>query len=166
VPPRTKPNAKRSASDASLEADALELYRTMTAYNRFQQFRDRDHSGYHGLTITQCYVLEHVAGREGVTLNDLVLEMLLDKSTLSRVVDKLEAKGAIVRRPNPADGRSSLITLTASGAKAYRAWVGDLVTQNVDLMRELPAGQRRQFLDFLRRLTDVALNRNVERIAV
>jgi MarR family transcriptional regulator, 2-MHQ and catechol-resistance regulon repressor len=164
VPVDVKSSPPRPAQARALQAHALELYRTMTAYNRFQQFRDRDHSGYHGLTIAQCYVVEQLYGKPDMTLNDLVAGMLLDKSTLSRLVDALESKGAIVRRPNPADGRSSLISVTPSGAKAYRDWVKDRVRENMQLLRSFPARQRRQMLDFLGRLTRVARSRQLESI--
>ena len=144
-----------------LENDARELYRAMTAFLRFHQFRDRDHTGYHGMTITQCYVLECFERRRVLTLNELAEEMLLDKSTLSRIVDGLEAKGLLERRDNPADGRSSLLSLTAAGTKAYRTVEGDLIRENVKLLKGTPATQRRQFIAMLRRLTTAAVQREV-----
>ena len=74
---------------SSLDADAASLYRVMTELLRVYQFRDRDRLGYHDLTITQCYVLDILVRRGPLSLNDLAAEMLLDKSTLSRVVDGL-----------------------------------------------------------------------------
>lgn len=155
------PKPRRSEARSTLQGDAHELYLAMTAFLRFNQFRDRDHTGYHGMTITQCYVLECLDRREALTLNELAEEMLLDKSTLSRIADSLEAKRVITRRPNPSDGRSTLLRLTQAGARAYRRVEADLVRENAELLRQTPPRQRRQFIAFLKRLTDAALTRKV-----
>lgn len=39
----------------------------------------------------------------------------LKRSTLTNVLDRLEARGFVERRPNPDDRRSSLVALTRSG---------------------------------------------------
>jgi len=154
------------APGSALTRDARALYQAMTAFLRFHQFRDRDHTGYHGLTITQCYVLECLYRRRALTLNQLAEEMLLDKSTLSRIVDALDAKGAVARRPNPADGRSTYLGLTASGKRAYLKVEADLIRENAELLRDTPPRQRRQFIAFLRRLTKRAMERNVSAVHV
>ena len=160
--PRTRRSVARAgAARTSLQRDAQDLYAAMTAFLRFHQFRDRDQTGYHGLTITQCYVLECLHRRESLTLNELTEEMLLDKSTLSRIVAALEAKGAVARRPNPADGRSTFLVLTPAGTRAYAAVEADLVRENATLLRDTTPRQRRQFIAFLQRLTDAARARHV-----
>jgi DNA-binding MarR family transcriptional regulator len=163
---QTPPLARDPAADPSpsLRRDAHALYNAMTAFMRFVQFRDRDHSGYHGLTITQCYLLECLHRRGALTLNQLADEMLLDKSTLSRIVDALEAKGAVTRRPHPSDGRSSHLGLTAAGRRSYLKVEADLVSENATLLRELPGRERRQLIAFLQRLTETAMKRRVSPI--
>ena len=42
------------------------------------------------------------------------------RSTLTAVVDRLEAKGLVRRRPNPGDRRSVVVSLTAAGRPAAR----------------------------------------------
>src|SRR5256885_16879631 len=92
-------------SPGPLEREAAALYGAMTELLRVYQFRDRDRVGYHGLTITQCYVLEILIRRGALTLNELAAAMCLDKSTLSRVVDGLGRKNGGKRTGNPAVGR-------------------------------------------------------------
>jgi MarR family transcriptional regulator, organic hydroperoxide resistance regulator len=41
-------------------------------------------------------------------------------STLTGVLDRVERRGLVERRPNPADRRSTLIALTAAGREAAR----------------------------------------------
>lgn len=46
----------------------------------------------------------------------LATALRLQKSTVSRLVDQLEADGVVTREPNPDDRRSVLVSLTELGA--------------------------------------------------
>src|SRR5262245_16003138 len=119
---RTLPAAERT-----LDADALALHRVLSDLVRMFQFRDRDRICCHDISVTQCYALEALATHDGRTLNELAAELFLDKSTASRVVDALVAKGYAVRSPHPADGRAVLLTGTARGGGLYGEVGGGLV---------------------------------------
>jgi DNA-binding MarR family transcriptional regulator len=154
--------AKRATSTrASLERDAADLYAVMTDLLRVYQFRDRDRVGYHGLTITQCYVMEVLIRRGPITLNDLAAEMHLDKSTLSRVVDGLERKHAVRRASNPADGRSILIEPTRAGITRYERVEADIVSENAKLLEAFSAPVRRQLVALIGALVTAARERRL-----
>ena len=59
---------------------------------RVYQFRDRDRICCFDVSVSQCYALEGLVRRGGLTLNELAAHLYLDKSTASRVVDALERK--------------------------------------------------------------------------
>lgn len=61
-------------------------------------------------------------------LRELAHHLDLDMSVVSRQVAQLELRGAVVRRANPEDRRSSLVSITPSG----RAWVDALVRAHTD----------------------------------
>ena len=50
--------------------------------------------------------------REPLRLCDLNRHVLLSQPALSRLVDRLADRGLVERRPDPADGRSVLLSLT------------------------------------------------------
>lgn len=50
-----------------------------------------------------------------VCIRDLNRHVLLSQPALSRLVDRLAERGLIQRRPDPADGRSVLLSLTEAG---------------------------------------------------
>ena len=162
-------NHSRGAAAATrpapaLEADAAALYTAMTDLLRVYQFRDRDRAGYHGLTITQCYVLEVLERRGPITLNALAEEMRLDKSTLSRVVDGLERKKSVRRMANPSDGRSALLATTAAGASRYRRVAAELIAENARVLSGFPATTRRQLIELIGRLARAARDRELEAV--
>jgi MarR family 2-MHQ and catechol resistance regulon transcriptional repressor len=155
---RTRPNARAS----SLAQDASALYQVMTELLRAYQFRDRDRLGYHGLTITQTYVLHILSQRGPLTLNELAAEMHLDKSTLSRVVDGLEKKKAVKRTANPADDRSTLIEATRSGVQLHERIEADLVAENAKVLSAFTSPTRRQLLVLIALLTKAVRQRRLE----
>ena len=154
-----------TAQGAALRRDAAALYDAMTELLRFYQFRDRDKMGYHGLTITQCYVLDLLIRRGVLTLNELAAGMHLDKSTLSRVVDGLERKRAVRRTVNRADRRSTHIQATASGKRRYARVQADLVTENGNVLAEFSTSARRQLIDMISALTRAARTRRLSEVA-
>ena len=160
-----KPRKRARAKDASLHTDATALFKVMTDLLRFYQFRDRDRVGYHGLTITQSYVMEIVIRRLRLTLNELAGEINLDKSTLSRVVDGLERKRAIKRVANPADGRSILIEATESGRERRKRIEADIVAENAKVLETFPHHARHQLIALIPALTRAARARETERVS-
>jgi MarR family transcriptional regulator, 2-MHQ and catechol-resistance regulon repressor len=149
---------------ASLQHDAADLYGSMTELLRVYQFRDRDRVGYHGLTITQCYVLEILIRRGALTLNELAEEMKLDKSTLSRVVGLLETRRALKRTANPADGRSILLEATPSGVRLYERIEADIVAENERVLAGFSPESRRQLIVLIDALVQAARDRELEEV--
>jgi len=68
-------------------------------------------------------VLARLKELGALRLSDLAVDVCLDVSTMSRHVRALEERGYIERATDPADGRASLLTLTAAGRKVLaKAW--------------------------------------------
>ena len=57
---------------------------------------------------------------EPVRLSELNRHVLLSQPALSRLVDRLAGRGLVERRPDPADGRSVLLSLTGDGRAVQR----------------------------------------------
>ena len=68
------------------------------------------------LTYTQYIVMMYFWEYERGSARDLSRALLLDPSTLTPVLKKLEQKGYLGRSRDPADERSVIITLTDAGA--------------------------------------------------
>jgi DNA-binding MarR family transcriptional regulator len=65
-------------------------------------------------------VLASVDGRGEVSLSDLANDMLLDISTVSRQVRRLEDEGLLERAQQPADRRISMVRTTEAGSKVAK----------------------------------------------
>jgi len=67
------------------------------------------------LSLAQVRVLFELANRGETTASELAQELGLDGGYLSRLLRDFDGLGVVSRRPSTADGRQSLIALTASG---------------------------------------------------
>jgi MarR family 2-MHQ and catechol resistance regulon transcriptional repressor len=161
--PKTPPPARgrrsagpsRAPNDA-LETDAAAVYDVMTEMLRIYQFRDRDRVASHGLTVTQAYALDIILRRGELTAKDLALELALEKSTVSRLIDGMVANHLVERSGHPRDARSALLCATPLGRRLYTAFRRNIVRENADALRELAPAQRATFIETLRRFTDAA----------
>ena len=65
-----------------------------------------------GLTRTQWRALAHIARREGIHQAALAEILEVEPITLARLIDRLEARGFVERRLDPADRRTRRLYLT------------------------------------------------------
>ena len=54
-------------------------------------------------------------------MQELARSVLLSKSGLTRLVDRMQAAGLVARRSCPTDRRGTFVTLTRDGRAAFRA---------------------------------------------
>ncbi len=57
----------------------------------------------------------NAAPGRSLRMQDLGERVVLSRSRVSRLVDDLERQGLVERRPDPADGRATLASLSAAG---------------------------------------------------
>jgi DNA-binding MarR family transcriptional regulator len=70
------------------------------------------------LTPGEVNALACFAGEEAVPVRELISRTGQKPSTFTGVLDRLERRGLIERRPNPADRRSTVVALTGDGGRA------------------------------------------------
>lgn len=68
------------------------------------------------LSPQDAHLLTYLAAYAPCPVGDLVRVFDLRGSTATSVLDRLERLGLVERRPNPADRRSSLVSLTEKGS--------------------------------------------------
>jgi DNA-binding MarR family transcriptional regulator len=75
-----------------------------------------------GLPIAFYDVLVHLneSGPGGLRMADLARRVLLSKSGLTRLVDRMVQQGLVRRRPSPEDGRGYYVLATPRGRDALR----------------------------------------------
>ena len=86
----------------------------------YNQFND-DLRASHGLTTSQFEFLRYVRDHESARTTDIAAEFAIGVGAVSKSADRLEARGWLTRAPNPANRRSTILTLTAAGRAVLAA---------------------------------------------
>ncbi len=90
---------------------------------------------------------------DGATGQELAEHLGVTRSAASQMIDELEERGYVRRRPHPSDRRGKLVVLTGKGwacIHAAEAILGDLQASWRDTIGEHRLGQ---FMDILRQVT-------------
>jgi DNA-binding MarR family transcriptional regulator len=109
----------------------------------------------HGVTnptFTTLVTLVRMNSPGGISQRRLADEMGLSPGTVSARVDRLVAAGLVVRAPDPADGRGSLVTLTDRGRELFEAVVPAHLANQVRLLGSLTPGEQATLAGLLRKL--------------
>src|SRR6476659_7230927 len=83
-----------------------------------------------GLTRSQWLVINRLHRRPGATQSELADMLEVEKPTAGRMVDRMEAKGWVVRQPDAADRRVNRLFLS-SEAKVIQARLAQIANQMV-----------------------------------
>ncbi len=67
------------------------------------------------VTTEQWALLTRLWEHDGISQRELSERLFKDQPTTTRILDKVEQKGLVVRRAAPGDRRCSLVCLTAAG---------------------------------------------------
>jgi DNA-binding MarR family transcriptional regulator len=107
-------------------------------------------------------VLTAVADGCPGTQLELGRQLGIDRSVMTNVLDTIEAAKLIERRPDPADRRARLITITAAGRRVQHAAAENLAKVEHEVFGRLPAADRKQVRDALRELASSFYRGNPE----
>jgi DNA-binding MarR family transcriptional regulator len=112
----------------------LEVHAALT------QTLDAEMRAQHGLTLSAYEVLMFLADAPGgkMRMSEIADRVLLSRSAVTRLVDRLEALGLVERCAAPEDGRGAFAQITDAGRERF----GPARRTHLD-------GVRRRFLDHL-----------------
>jgi DNA-binding MarR family transcriptional regulator len=102
-----------------------------------------------GLDPRSVLVLRHVGAEEGRTQASLSASLDVPPSRIVGVVDELEQRGLLERRPNPSDRRAHALWLTGKGRKTLDAVMAVSSEHEVDICAGLSEAERRQLIELL-----------------
>ena len=102
-----------------------------------------------GLTRSQWWVLTHLFREDGLTQTQLADVMEIEKPSLGRLLDRLEAKGWVRREADPTDRRVKRIHLTPDVEPIVATMRSHAADVRADALSGIPDVQREQFVDTL-----------------
>lgn len=102
-----------------------------------------------GLTRSQWWVLNHLFRNDGVTQSELAVILDVEKPSLGRLLDRLEAKGWIRREGDAGDRRAKRVFLTEEVQPAIKAMRTAAAEVRREALAGLPSEDQERFVDIL-----------------
>ncbi|MGJ4915340.1 MarR family winged helix-turn-helix transcriptional regulator [Bradyrhizobium sp. HKCCYLRH2060] len=114
------------------------------------------------LTPVQYAALVAIQTHPGIDATRLSAVIAFDRSTLGSVIERLESKGHIERKPSAEDKRVKLLYLTRTGGALLRAIMPAVDRAQARMLAPLKAADRKMLMALLAQLVD--LNNEVSRV--
>jgi DNA-binding MarR family transcriptional regulator len=122
--PAEAPTAARGSAALIADEPGLGAWRSfLTAHARITRRLDEELQAAHGLSLAEYDALLQIAHAPGrrVRMNVLAERVILSRSGITRLVDRLEAAGAVERKACSTDARGQEAELTAVGLERLRS---------------------------------------------
>jgi MarR family transcriptional regulator, organic hydroperoxide resistance regulator len=103
------------------------------------------------LSPAQCHVLHLIEPGRPIPMGQLAETMACDASNVTGLVDRLESRGLVRRRPSVADRRVKVLYLTPTGSR-LRALMVDRMAAPPATLRRLSTREQRVLVEILTRL--------------
>ena len=89
----------------------------------------------HGLTFAryEALVLLQFSREGSLPLRLIGQRLMVHPTSVTNIINRLEAQGFVVRRPNPADGRGTLAEITPAGREVAGRATADLMAADFGL---------------------------------
>ncbi|MFY9327837.1 MAG: MarR family transcriptional regulator [Georgfuchsia sp.] len=106
------------------------------------------------INITQYRVLKALSKVQSMSCSELALSVEHDGGALTRVLDRLQEKGYVARRPNMADRRAIEVFMTDQGRAAWDSIKNSVTQVNAEVFAVLSDAEQTQLFGLLHRIRD------------
>lgn len=115
----------------------------------------------YGATMATGYVLLNIDMEEGTPSTSLGPRMGMEATSLSRILKTMEENGLIMRKPNPSDGRSVLICLTAFGLEKRKDAKAAVLQFNNTIFEKIPKEKIENFFEVITEVNELIANKRI-----
>jgi DNA-binding MarR family transcriptional regulator/GNAT superfamily N-acetyltransferase len=116
-------------------------------------------------SLTEVRVLYELANRSQPTAAALGRDLGLDPGYLSRILRSFARRGLVAKARSAADGRQSLLSLTARGRKAFAPLNAKSHDEVAAMLARLSAAEQRRLIDAMRTIQTLLGGRAEPRVA-
>ncbi|KRA44964.1 MarR family winged helix-turn-helix transcriptional regulator [Devosia sp. Root635] len=108
-----------------------------------------------GLSPAHMPVLLALEDGSALTQKALAERAAVEQATMTATLTRMERDGLVIRRPNPEDGRSTLVALTPLALGKIPAVADAATTINALVLEQLTPDERSQFFTLIKRIIAV-----------
>ena len=109
-----------------------------------------------GLSLARLQVLFQLVDGQGIRIGELSSCIGVAARTMTSTIEAMERDALVTRRPDPRDGRATIITITDAGRRSYEEGRRLQATVIADLFEQLDPDQRSALGDVLQQLKQLA----------
>lgn len=147
-------NPKKKPSKKSIQQENFGLMLHTVRLSLIRRTKDMFTSIGLDLNLTQFRVLGVLRDVESMSATELARAVEHDGGALTRLLDTLQKKGYVTRRPNESDRRAIEISLTEEGRAACDP-MRDCTSQiNAEILDVLSEAEQTQLFTLMRRICD------------
>jgi len=146
----------KSTKKSKLNFDILPTlmgYRLRRAQIRFFYDFEKTMGGVQ-ISPGQFGVITLIAANPGLSQSALARAVGIERSTMVAVIDVLESRSLVERRPSPVDGRSYALVLSSKGTNMFEQLKPMVLEHEKRVAANLNPEERFQLLRILSKLTD------------
>lgn len=138
-----------AAASASANECIVEVVRTGTA---FVALANRALGGYQlSAGARQALAVLDGAG-EALSPTEIARRLIISTASVTSLLDTLERRGLVERRPDPDDRRRLLIAITPAAQRLVQQYVPQVVALQAAVMEDIDEHDRQQVIAVLRRI--------------
>ena len=145
-----------------MDTQALEVQLNLLQRRLARPIRLTGPSGFTVLDRPAYLALRHICDEGPMRPTTLAARLEVDLSVVSRQVRALEDAGLVQRRPDPADARAALVSVTQAGGNAFESVRRQRAQALADVVADWPDGEVDEFVRMLTLFNeeaDVAIKR-------
>ena len=135
------------------EPDACRAWQLLMKFFFAQRGRLSPSGAELDLSPVQCHVLHLIEPGRPLPMSRLADTLSCDASNVTGLVDRLESRGLLRRRPSPGDRRVKVLQLTPAGTRLRAQLLRQMAERSLPLAR-LSFEQRRTLVKILETLVD------------
>lgn len=109
-----------------------------------------------GLSLARLRVLYQLDANAGIRIGELSTCVDVAPRTMTSTIEAMERDGLVTRRPDPNDGRATIVTITDAGRRSFAEGRRVQASVIADLFASLDADQREALGEVLVRLQELA----------
>jgi DNA-binding MarR family transcriptional regulator len=110
-----------------------------------------------GLSATEMFVLEHLDTHDNAfRFNEFAEKYQIKPSSLTNIVERLEAKGLVVRQRDATDRKAVYLIATEQGKSIIDRHIAEDITFINNLFSRLKEDEKTQFLGIIKKMLDGA----------
>lgn len=135
------------------ESDACRAWQLLMRFFFLQRGHLPSWGAPFGLSPVQCHVLHLIEPGQSMPMSRLADALSCDASNVTGLVDRLESRGLVQRRPGATDRRVKVLDLTPTGLRLRAGLLRRMTGRPLPLSR-LTADEQRALVRILERLID------------